>query len=725
LARYVPGENLALLIEFPGLDADTNAWNATSAAKILTETQTGPMLEEILTQLHAQLVAVAGPSSVTSAEEVAMLRHLIRRGLILGVTAGRQQPSAGGTVLVLRDAFTAGIKEPFARQLLNQMQPEVKPELFDKPGNRRVAVTRLKSNGQPVAWWVEDRRDIVIVTPPEHVDRILSTLQSKSPNATSVPRRQALAAPSGAFRPLAWGYLDFQEAPPLPEEAAQLGLDAVSALEFRWGAENRALRTEVHLQVPPPRQGLLALFEQPTFSISSIPPIPDQVDSLSILSLDLAKTLERLTELIAQSGIPNASDELRALETEFKRSTRLDLRQDLLAHLGPKILSYTVPQKRNGLAALNSFNPLAGFQLPRMAIRIDAPNPKALHASITQLISFANKQLAQLETPAPAAGSTPPPAGAGATAAAKANRFEFKMTSTKPLTYQLQLPAQFAALFQAKPTLTLGSRHLVIATAPDLAADAVKGDEQPDLAWTPPAEFSDALSGLSDDLIYLQLTDTRQTLPKAIDELPSAINKAAASISAGRMPPPSDVPGQPPVPPPPTLQIVIPPDKLPKSSEIEPYLFPGAIALSVQKSGISLVLRDSFFDITTITAVLNGLAQAPVGSVGPLPLNQPERATLGGQAPTPGAEEVPPGNLPEPPSGGRRGGLRPEPMTPPTGRPVPATPGSRRGGLTPEAAPPTGRPSGTPSGPAGGRRSGLRPEIAPPASGGAAATAPD
>ncbi len=675
LARYAQAEKLVLLFEFPGIDAYLDAWKATAAAKILDETKTGEMIDELLLQLHGQLTAAMGPTRVTSAEEVAMLRHLMRRGMILAIHADKANPDQGGMVLVFRDAFTDGVKEMFARQVFDQMKSDAKPEVLEKPGGRRVAVTPLASNGKPMAWWVEDRRDIVMVMPPAHVDAVIGALEGTAANVTTHDRRNGLAAGSGERRPLAWGFLDIAAAPPLPPQAAQAGLDGVDALEFQWGADGDAMRTVVNVEAPAPRKGMLRLMEQPVFAASTLPAIPEGVEGVSVLSVDLNETLTKLTEVLSeQQGTGDVAETFAGLEASFKRTTRLNLREDVLVHLGPKIVTYSFPKKREGLAALNALNPLANFQLPRLAILIDVKDQKAINKSITQLMSFANKQLAKMAPAADADANEPAGAGRGGSgragrggsgsggAAASSTRakptqgFEFKMTSTKPVTYQLNMPAQFSAILNAKPTVALGERHLVIATAPDLAAEAVKQEETTDAAWTPPADFAKAMAGLPGDLVYLQVSDPRDSLPMAIADLPMAINKAAAALVSRGMPgmaAPAQVP---------LVQIVIPTEKTPTPAEIRKYLFPGASAVSVDAGGVHLVMREAFFDLNTLSTILNGLAQAPNGSLGPLPMGNggANNAVAGGAPPmappnAPGASPRGP-RAAAPASGGGAGG---------------------------------------------------------------------
>ena len=50
-AGYFPREDLVVFAEFDGLDAHAEAWKKTAAYRLLNETSTGAMLEQVALQL--------------------------------------------------------------------------------------------------------------------------------------------------------------------------------------------------------------------------------------------------------------------------------------------------------------------------------------------------------------------------------------------------------------------------------------------------------------------------------------------------------------------------------------------------------------------------------------------------------------------------------------------------------------------------------------------------
>ena len=112
----------------------------------------------------------------------------------------------------------------------------------------------------------------------------------------SCSRREA------GFEPIAAGFLDLGVLEPLPSELVQLGLGGLKRVELRWGFDQDALLGIIRAVAPAPRAGALALLDQPTFGIGSLPPIPARVSGLTVMSIDLAKSYDLIDNLIKLAG---------------------------------------------------------------------------------------------------------------------------------------------------------------------------------------------------------------------------------------------------------------------------------------------------------------------------------------------------------------------------------------------------------------------------------------
>jgi hypothetical protein len=559
LIRYVPKDGLIVLVEFQGIDSHHGAWSQSAASKILSETKTGAMFRSLLSQLQSQLPADV---AMSTEDRSTLTEHLLRSGTVASLhsSAGKH-----GFTLVIRDAFRDDIRPSTARFVRGMMKPGTKPEMVDKPGGRRVAIVEPPQpapiEDPRLAWWVEDRKDIVVAAPPDHADTVIAALSDGSLSAKGHSIRAKLAARSGKVEPVGWMFVDLSALATvgsMPPQISQLGLDRAKSFNLRWGLDGQAMQTLIELEAPAPRTGILALADQPTFDAANIPALPENTESFSVTSFDLDSSLSKLTELAAQLGQADVEQQLADAEAAFKKATKLDLRADVLRRLGPRMITYNPKKKTSGaMAALNSVNPLAGMQIPPFAVLIEIDDAKAMNRTLTSLMSYTNKQLATaMAPPEPpeGAGAAPPGApgaqrggypgqgrpGAGgsgrsstsSSSARNAQAISIRMTSPEPLTYQLSIPPQMAAMLTIKPTLTLGKSHIIVASSPELAKEALDLESSGDARWVPSGDFAQAVAGLPGKLVYLQVTDPRDTIPQAITGLPTSLENAIAAVRA-------------------------------------------------------------------------------------------------------------------------------------------------------------------------------------------------
>ena len=67
-----------------------------------------------------------------------------------------------------------------------------------------------------------------------------------------------------------------------------LGLDGVKRIVGRWGFQGKALLTDVRIEAPVPRKGLVAWLDQPAFDKDHLPPIPLATHAFIVDSFDPA-----------------------------------------------------------------------------------------------------------------------------------------------------------------------------------------------------------------------------------------------------------------------------------------------------------------------------------------------------------------------------------------------------------------------------------------------------
>ena len=123
-----------------------------------------------------------------------------------------------------------------------------------------------------------------------------------------IPMRTELFKSHEGFQPLAAGFLDAKVLEPLsagtnptwswrPESGRIDGGDSIED----------ALLGMLRIVAPAPRTGALALLDQPSFGIGSLPPIPANVSGLTVISINLAKSYDLIDSLIKLVGTQGTS----------------------------------------------------------------------------------------------------------------------------------------------------------------------------------------------------------------------------------------------------------------------------------------------------------------------------------------------------------------------------------------------------------------------------------
>ena len=696
LARYVPKDNLVIYLEYDGLDAHSDAWQKTAAYKILNNTPTGAMLEDLFLQLFGKL---PNPK-LTGPEALALVKHVARSGFVYARGGDLRKGKFDYEVVVFRDAYKNKDVRPIFFRFLGAL-PAPNTKLQGVVRAEHKVVTGKNAKGETFTSWVEDskKEDLVFVYPePESADIILETLDGKRPNAVDHPARADLSKADSDFKPTGLMYLDgsfFQD----PKVPPQLGLGEVKKMDFRWGFQADALMSALRISAPGPRKGFLALLDGPTFDKGKLPPLPESVGDFTVLSLDLKTTVDKLVDLV-KANKPDAEEPMKQALDFVKAKTKLRLKEDILAHLGPKVAWYVLPAKAvtatAPAAAPNMLGTMmAGMgmdQVPKLAVVFDVDDAKAFGKVLDELMAATNRELkAQAAAKAPGGDA---PAAKGARNRAGGPSVEFRLMPGESKMYVMSVPPELSGQFPAslRPAIRVGPKHVVIAVSADVARLALEAKG----TWAPPSNLDSAVQGLSTNLKMLSVTDPRDTLPALLAALPAKLQAGVNTAIMLRPKPPGTPPGpggpggpgapppggggpppgpggpggpganQPPGGPAP-LVFQVDAAKLPSADSIKALLFPSLFTVEVDEQEIRFVSRTafpSFGDPSKSAAIagmipsLMGKGEMPPGGPPPPPGGPPPGA---GPSLNPGPGGLNPGDQPGRPAnrgGGRN--LRPD-----------------------------------------------------------------
>jgi hypothetical protein len=79
-----------------------------------------------------------------------------------------------------------------------------------------------------------------------------------------------------------------------------IGLENAQYYTWQSGYRGRALWSETFLSIPGPKQGLLAISDQPAMKLDQLPPLPVDVSTFSVFSLDLPHSGQALKQIFAR-----------------------------------------------------------------------------------------------------------------------------------------------------------------------------------------------------------------------------------------------------------------------------------------------------------------------------------------------------------------------------------------------------------------------------------------
>jgi hypothetical protein len=571
LARYVPSQNLMFYLEFDGVDAHATAWRASAAYKLLNDTKLGPLVEDLASQgIELAQQSVAAAKRIKGVEVVGLLKYIARRGFVVAV-AGKN-PDDALAVLVLR-----GGDRPEIRRLLTRMS--LPGEANDR--DRQAAPARFRKGGRTLtfldksrSWWVE-KGDLIVATNIK-LDDLLAVVDGKQPNAVNHPLRTELPKAESGFEPVATGFLDIAALPPMPPAAIKLGLDGIKRVDLRWGFQDDALMGVYRVVAPAPRKGALALLDQPTLGITSLPPLPSTLTGFSAVSIDLVKTYDQIVAL-AKLASSEGDARVKDFETRARRRLDLELRGDLFRIVGPKLALYAQPAPE---VAGAKANPALAFlsQFTGLTISVQVRDQVAAGNAVDSLIESINSALKEQRQPA------------GANANAPALQFQ-KMPGPRHR-YEMDFAASgirgpAAELYQ--PTVMVGEHQLVISATP-AAAERALDSSRTDQRWRPTGAFRAMAQRLPQEVVFLNVSDLRESLPALIENLPTTLQGINAGIANVQRQGGKQGGG---------IDVQIDPNKVPSATELRRLLFPASAAAFVDRQGLSVVVREPIPSISS------------------------------------------------------------------------------------------------------------------------------
>ncbi len=567
LSRCIPAEGLGAVLVHEGSGSNPGAWKSTSFQKMLNETTLGAMLEDVLAQLADHGLRSARRLPFSGKQITELVTWLLDHGFAVAVLEKPQVRGPAGYLVVVRDAR----RNELFRRVLKSIPPLNPPAAREvQEGGRKLW---LFDNGLlgGIRWWFEKDDFVFQLAASDRGNMIAAALDGKTPsvlrdpNYTKVERLDAGAAPLGRL------FVKLSVLPPMPPRAHELGLDDIERIEARWGLDGKKTVFSVGVQAPRPRRGLLALLEQPAIPAGTSIRTARGADGYTLLSIDPVKTAQTIMALLERDD-PNSAARIQQLAASFRERSGLSLRDDLFAHVGPRVV--ILQPAGSSLGSIFSF----WFHPPDWAVAAELKDASAFAATLDRLIDFANRELKR-------AGAMVP-SRAGQTLLPGAEFAEFRRLPASEHGYTLAVPpAVVPTPAGLRPTILIDSEHktLILAGSPKVARAA-----RSVVAWNgPPGEET-----WGREAMFVSRFDPSGLLPELLCNVPSLVQLIGLAASQQRAPgAPPAMPGQGARS---ALRLQIDPDRIPDPDQLRTYLFPSHLTIAVGDESIRMTSTQAF-----------------------------------------------------------------------------------------------------------------------------------
>jgi len=546
-----------------GAALHAEAWSKTAAYQALETSGLLPLLRQTAERLLEMARDEGAPPEFTRAIEA--LGHLQAHGATLAVAIEppvNGPPVAWATLVLHR----AGKYEEELRELLTAAsQGELRLGVEQRQG-RKIAVAVIPNTpGVEVGCWNEGGH-LVVVAGMGAVDAALKVAAGQAPNATQHPlwSKHQPAAEVDVTTRLWFDFARLQplmSGIPLPleprEPGAQpllvgdllelLGLDGLQAVTMIGGYRGAAMWGETWIDAPAPRQGLLGLSDGDPILLGDLPPLPQGLSTFTASRLSLAGLYDGIVagirKLAPYAPNPDAEAEFEEALAMLRDRLGVDLRRDLLAHLGSRFIVYDDP--RQGVLTLGR------------GLMLEVKNAPALRRSLDAVLRAITEE----------------------------TRGEATVRKLKKHGQELVLVDIRQAPF-FNQCLCVTDDWLLYGTPQTIEAELLRlAGQLP--AWKPTAEHAAALATMPQEFTALNVSDPRGTVNIVMGLMPALISFAQTGIRASREFPPG-------------FTLPLHAEDFPPAELISGPLFPNVLTAEITEAGFHYRSRASLPGIPTL-----------------------------------------------------------------------------------------------------------------------------
>lgn len=334
----------------------------------------------------------------TDLKNVAKLLDLIAdKGLILAAEVREPRPTIGGVEKAIGALFGGRVDPKAAAALMPQVQVVlIIPDVGDQAavlfsgmrlltrgdtgkiqplpaGTGRTGFRTPFKEGDPVrlAWWTEGQH-FVLYAGTAPIEDVIKGMKANAAagGVTGHPLFQRCLK-TGNFEAVTRGFVDTGAVvtmakrlagpfvPGLSQRIDEVGLGNLKAIVFSSGFHGRESRALWEFDLPGERKGLAKVLKRKPLTLNDLPPMPPDVSRFAALRIDpeaaydaglsvleaFALTQGQNFGVEDEAKSPAEAIKLRKayLERELYKAAGLNIREDLLPHLGDRVCLYQSP----------------------------------------------------------------------------------------------------------------------------------------------------------------------------------------------------------------------------------------------------------------------------------------------------------------------------------------------------------------------------------------------
>jgi len=514
-----PGELLPaeaiLYVRIDGSSGHEEAFQETAAYQALYESG--------LMEVFDGLLAEAG-NQEQAAGIVGIFQHLQEHGVSLAVAVDAP-PGKPVQVWATAVAPFAGEGKELLANVLTQVSNGRVNVQETKVKKRIVKYVKLDNPLVELGWW-EQGEDLVLAFGMNAIANSIAVADEERPNITSHPLWAKYSHLEDDFDVTQLTWLDFEslrhkfgsrELPPLPgkEDKKRLtvndilkrtGLETLNHLAMLHGYRGESLWTEILMDAPGDRTGLMSLLDQPTFVLDDLPAMPLHHVGLMAFSFDGKKSFQTVLKVVKDLAALEKDDAVAEIDdglNRFKKELGLTP-EEFLSALGPIHCIYT--DSSQGLFGLGTTGIVQVEDQARLAESL-----KKIFRRIQQEVDQHRPGRMQVKT-SEAGGRT---------------------------VFTLKFPdVPFI-----EPTFSVGEDWMIVGLLPQAVDAQVMREDGRLFSWSIDEDLADALEMFPPKMASLQVVDPAQTYQFLMGLAPTILNVVEMGMKQnGALPPEGHLP---------------------------------------------------------------------------------------------------------------------------------------------------------------------------------------